>query len=353
MISSSKWTVNGHKLLTAVSLATGLFLCSCQQIKPVPTPSEQLSGKIEHREPTKPKPLTPPEQIKMLSDAVATEYRIGEGDVLNVTVWYRPELSNPEVLVAPDGVISIPRVGEIPVAGLTREEVAATIKKHVSKLYVDPEITVTVVRYSNNRIFVLGRVASPGIVYFPGPVTLVEAISRAGGIPGMEDDTFPAEISIIRGNDKLMWIDVGDLLHNGNMQLNARLQPNDIVFVPAIKQKLIYVMGEVAGPRALGLRGGVTLLDAIWQAGGPTDGANLKKTYLIRWDGKESSVIEIDLATMLSEGKLGEDILLKENDIIFLSRRGLAQWNYIMQQITPTFRMANLTDSTYIRFNGN
>ena len=184
MISSSRWLPNSHQILSGLAIVTALMLCSCQQIRPKTTAPEEMSGTTEYRKVQKPKPLTPPEEIKMLSEAIATEYRIGEGDVLNVVVWYRPELSNPQALVAPDGVVSIPKVGEVSVTGMTREEAAENIKKHVSKLYIDPDVTVTVLSYKNNSLYVLGRVRNPGIIHFPGPPTLVEALTRAGGIGG-------------------------------------------------------------------------------------------------------------------------------------------------------------------------
>jgi polysaccharide export outer membrane protein len=332
-------------LAAALSL---LLVTSCQQIKPKATPSEAAADVFETRQLQKPTSLTPPHEIESLSRAVPNEYRIGEGDVLNLQVWYRPELSNPQLLVAPDGVISLPRIGEISVSGKTREEASDFIREKIANLYVDPEISLSIAGYRNNKAYVLGRVRTPGIVHFPGPGTLVEAITMAGGIPGLEDDTYAAEVSILRGNDQLMWIDIAELLHNGNMQLNARIQPNDIIFVPAIKQELIYVMGEVKGPRALGLRKGVTFLDAIWQAGGPTEDANLEKAFLIRWDGERSAVKSINLAEMISKGQLGQDVILKSNDIIYISPRGMAEWNYMIRQITPTFRMVNLSDSTFI-----
>jgi len=286
------------------------------------------------------------EVVKKLSDEVKDEYRLGPGDVLRFKVWHRPEISNDNIIVSPDGYISIMRLGLIKVEGKTLAEVTKDITERLSVLYEKPEINISIEKYNNNKVFVLGRVTSPGVVNLPGPGTLLEALAMAGGLPVLQKDAFLTRCSIIRGKDTVIWIDLQELLNKGNMSLNARLQNRDIVFIPESADQLVYVMGEVARPGALRLTAQFSYLDAIMQCGGPTKDANLRKTYLVRFDGKKGEVKQIDIKKMVQTGQLTENYILKDNDVIYVAPTGMAKFNYAMQQILPSLAVLNLATGT-------
>jgi len=286
------------------------------------------------------------ETVKKLSEEVKDEYRLGPGDVLRFKVWHRPEISNDNIIVSPDGYISIIRLGLIKVEGKTLAEVTKEITEKLSALYEKPEINISIEKYNNNKVFVLGRVTSPGVVNLPGPGTLLEALAMAGGLPVLQKEAFLTRCSIIRGKDTVIWIDLQELLNKGNMSLNARLQNRDIVFIPESADQLVYVMGEVARPGALRLTAQFSYLDAIMQCGGPTKDANLRKTYLVRFDGKKGEVKQIDIKKMVETGMLTENYILKDNDVIYVAPTGMAKFNYAMQQILPSLAVLNLATGT-------
>lgn len=107
-------------------------------------------------------------------------YRMGPGDVMDITVWRREEISRNNVVVAPDGMISVPKVGILNVSGSTIEDITDQLTEILARSYENPEVTITVREFHNNKAFVLGRVSEPGVVNFPGNGTLLEALALAG-----------------------------------------------------------------------------------------------------------------------------------------------------------------------------
>ena len=322
-------------------------LSSCQKINPEPTEGLQDHLVFEREKTQIRASFTSAAQVEALSKSIPTEYVIGSGDVLSLTVVGRPEISSESLLVGPDGDIVFPRIGTIHVEGKTRTEVIEDVDRALESLYVDPEFTLNIRTYRNNKAYILGRVSSPGIIHFSGKGTLIEAISLAGGVPTVgANRTYHTECSIIRGDDQIIWIDLDDLLVNGNMALNAAIRPNDVIFIPEAKQAFAYTMGAIGQKGPIALRKDMTFMDALMQSGGPTKDANLEKAFLIRWDGRESTIKVIDFTDMVSRGDLTENYILKDNDIIFIADKKIARWNHYIQQITPTLRMISLAKST-------
>lgn len=285
-------------------------------------------------------------QVEALSAAAEEEdkYIIGPGDVLSLNVWGRPNVSDPEIIVGPDGVITVPRIGFINATGRTREDVAREIKEKLCRFYSYPEVILAVEAYNNNKAFVLGRVKHPGVVTFPGKGTLLEALSMAGGYSTEAENTYLTKCSIIRGKDTIIWIDLNELLRNGNMSLNARIKNNDLIFIPESESELIYVMGEVVSPGVCRVPGQLSLMDALMKAGGPTDNANRRKIFLIRaTDDGQGIVKEIDLLAMLESADFTKNYLLQDNDVIYVAEKGISRFNYVLKKIIPSLEVLNMS----------
>lgn len=290
-------------------------------------------------------PLASARAIADLSSNAPDVYIIGPGDVIEVHVWNRPDISSSELVVGPDGYVSLQRIGGVYVGGMTRQQAQEALEEKLKEFYIDPQVTLSVRLYNNNRAFVLGRVIQPGIVNFKGPGSLIEALSLAGGIlPSEGSPTYTAKCSIIRGDRQIIWVDLKELLYDGNLALNARIQNDDIIYVPAATQKLVYVMGAVFTPNAIVYTPEMSFMDALMMTGGPTEDAKLKNTFLLRWDGQERAVRQVNLRHMLENGDMSQNYLLQPNDIIFVSEKELATLNYVLRQISPalnTILLAN------------
>jgi polysaccharide biosynthesis/export protein len=110
----------------------------------------------------------------------ADDYKLQPGDVLNVSVWKEPELTG-DLLVRPDGGISLPLAGDVDAAGHTSDEVRKTIVERLVKYIPNPAVAVSVKQALGNQIFVLGKVNRPGPYPMNRPVDVMQAISMAGG----------------------------------------------------------------------------------------------------------------------------------------------------------------------------
>jgi polysaccharide biosynthesis/export protein len=279
-----------------------------------------------------------PEIIKMHEANLVKEYFIGPGDQIKIDIWNRPELSG-EHLVGPYGKITLPLIGEFNIGGNTINGATKLIKDAYSKLYSDPVVMVTVLKYMNNKVYVLGRVTNPGIIHLDGHATILEALSMAGGLPTIDKSAFLSKCYIIRGKEQIIWIDLLQLLGKANLKLNIALANNDIIYIPDSTDASVFVMGEVNNPGSYPIQtSGMSFLDAINQAGGTTENANITKIRLVRDMREQRNPIIINLNDFTKNGNFTQNQVLQDNDIIYVPKKGLASFNYYLRQIDPFLR---------------
>lgn len=266
-------------------------------------------------------------------------YRLGPGDQLRVDVWGRPELSGDQV-VGPDGRLTIPVVGPVRVVDLSAEQASAAVTKAVARAYDGAAATVSIQRYAANRVLVLGRVSNPGVLQFESQPRILDAITRAGGLPvgGIgADKAALTRCAVFRGRDQVVWIDLKSLLTGRNLALNIRLKRDDVVYVPDANDQLVYVLGEVASPGAYTLTPDMSFLDALAQAGGPTLDAADSELKLVRPSMKLEADIDMD---RFLAGDASHNYALEEGDILYVPSTTLAKVGYVLQKIAPLTGMA-------------
>ena len=154
-------------------------------------------------------------------------YKIRQGDVLDVSVWGDDTLVK-VIRVLPDGRISFPLAGNISVAGFSSSEVEASITKKLKTYLPDPEVTVIVQSTEGNKVYILGKVNTPGAIPLQGPMTILQALSISGGFDRFAD---LSEIKILRGR-KVLEVHYDDLIRGENLKSNYILQPDDTILVP-------------------------------------------------------------------------------------------------------------------------
>lgn len=157
----------------------------------------------------------------------ADSYQIRQGDVLDVSVWGDDTLKK-VIRVLPDGSISFPLAGQINVAGQSSADVAVMITKNLKKYLPDPEVTVIVQSTDGNRIYILGKVNTPGAIPLQGPMTVLQALSISGGFDRFADLD---DIKVLRGK-KTLDVHYKDLLKGENLASNHLLQADDTILVP-------------------------------------------------------------------------------------------------------------------------
>jgi polysaccharide export outer membrane protein len=163
---------------------------------------------------------------------LSSDYVIGPGDVLQVTVWKNETLSR-TVPVRPDGKISMPLLHDIRAAGLTAMQLRDKIAKALAEFMPNPEVAVSVNDVRSMRVSILGEVSKPGVLELRGQTTILEAIAMAGGFGAFAS---PSKITIIRtdetGKTKRIRFNYNRAIGNGSDEENVILRSGDVVVVP-------------------------------------------------------------------------------------------------------------------------
>lgn len=254
------------------------------------------------------------EDLPLLSD----DTPIGPRDVLDVRVLEDPSVTS-RAVVNDDGQIILNVVGKLTVAGLTPRQVEAKLKTALETYITKATVSVQVSEYGSKPVSVVGAVVHPGRIGANSGMTLIQAITQAGGLtPG-----YGRELYILRtGNNGLseqLSIDIEDLMVSGNPDLNVPLAPNDLINVPLDTPITIYVMGEVmrAGKTQFRRSQTPTLLQAIADAGGPTDRASKNAIIKRMVDGKQQT-INVNYRNIIKGKK--QDVVLQDNDTVVLDQ---------------------------------
>ena len=199
----------------------------------VPSLFCQTQDKESAGKPAQPAQATaqPAEPLPALAAGAAAEtYVIGASDVVTVSVWKEPTLSG-SLLVRPDGMISLPLLGDVQASGLTPLQLADQISAKLKKFIQDPNVSVVVSQIHSKVVYLLGEVGKKGPVEMTSGMTLLEAIAFAGGLT---DYANTKKIYILRneaGKQERIPVHYKEALR-GNSDFNLVLQPGDTIVVP-------------------------------------------------------------------------------------------------------------------------
>jgi polysaccharide export outer membrane protein len=168
--------------------------------------------------------------VALALPALPKDYVIGAEDVLAVVFWSAKELSS-EVLVRPDGKISLPILNDLPAAGMTPEQLAATIAKAATKFVRDPSATVIVKAVNSRKVYVVGEVARPGPFPLGSEMNVMQAIGEAGGFL---ETAKKGDVMIVRlenGKERRFKFNYNDVVRGKKVEQNIRLLPGDTIVV--------------------------------------------------------------------------------------------------------------------------
>lgn len=238
---------------------------------------------------------------------------IGPGDELDVTVYGAPDLSG-HTRVGSDGNISLPLVGYVRIAGLSSDQAQQAISEQLQQKNIvkEPQVSVFVKEYTNSEISVAGEVTKPGVFSVLGPHRLLDVLEAAGGLTEKASNTITISH---RNSDQLTTIH----LSNDPAQMaraNVELRPGDTVVVP--QAGIVYVLGEVNKPGgyALNSSGGVTLLQVLAAAGGPTHLAAVSGTKMVRRTPSGLKEISVPMKDLLRAK--ATDVPMNPGDIVYV-----------------------------------
>lgn len=163
---------------------------------------------------------------------VPSEYILGVGDNIEVAVWRHPDL-NRTVAIRPDGMISLPVVGEIKASGFSPAQVSKIVASRLRRYIRDPQVSVIVTKFKDTTILVLGEVGSPGVYKIFGHMTVLEAIAGAGSYrkyAGLRTTLVVREG--YSDSPEIICTDLLDVILKGKFENDVVLKPGDIVFLP-------------------------------------------------------------------------------------------------------------------------
>lgn len=268
-------------------------------------------------------------------------YRIGPGDVLEISVWKGTEQKIYPITVRGDGKISFSFVQDLPVAGLTFMEVIELLKNQLKRYVREPSVEVRVKEFRSKSYTALGainmnpnRASGPGTYYLKGRTTILLAISEAGG-PSANANL--QQVSLRRKNGATFMVDLYRTIARGDLSQDIVVDDGDTILVPeqAMAENKIFVLGEVKTPGAFPLRGEPTLVEAVALAGGFLDSAILSDTKIVRGDLSKPQIVSRDLKKLLKEGDMSQNMKLQAGDVIYVPRTFLGDVNAFLKEILP------------------
>jgi polysaccharide export outer membrane protein len=170
--------------------------------------------------PATPAGITPP-----------TGYLIGPEDQLSIVYWREKDLSA-DVVVRPDGMISLPLLNDINASGLTPEQLRVAITQSAGKFVEEPTVSVVVKSINSRKVFITGQVAKPGPYPLGGPTTVLQLIATAGGVAEYADKSKIVVLRNDNGKQTTYPFNYDQVMKRKNLTQNIELKPGDTVIVP-------------------------------------------------------------------------------------------------------------------------
>jgi polysaccharide export outer membrane protein len=177
-----------------------------------------------------PPPAAPGQSQTAAGVHLPADYVIGAEDMLDVVFWTAKEMSH-QVLVRPDGKISLPLIGDIDAAGLTPERLAVSLKKAAEQFVRDGDVTVIVTEIHSRKVYVVGEVSKPGTITLGSEMTVLQALGEAGGFL---EGASKGNVTIVRneaGGARRFTFNYNDVVRGKNVQQNIKLLPGDTILV--------------------------------------------------------------------------------------------------------------------------
>ena len=278
-------------------------------------------------------------------------YTVEPADVLQITVWDHPELAQaqgalpavaPRAADAPqgfvvddEGYIQFPYAGRLKVTGLGTTAIQARIANALSQYFKSPQVTVRIASFRSKQILIDGEVHSPGALQINDvPMTLIDAIGRAGGFTSSADQ---GRLVLIRGRHSYT-LDLTAMLANGQNPSDVLLKRGDILRVRSREDSSVYVMGEVSKPVAAipKQNGRLSLADALSQAGSfnPST-SDPHHLYVVRnARGGHPEVFHLDARSPVAM-MLASKFPLAPNDIVYVDASDLVRVSRVLSLLLP------------------
>ena len=328
------------------SAAALLVLCGCATTPFAPVAVPDNSTVYHRMEGPRPDPVKIHAELVELQRAKAPDYVLKPGDTFSIVVdGQPPEEKKPPVVIMPNGAISVAPVGYVELAGLTIPQAMKKLQERYRKYIRDCTLVLEPVKLTPDTFSIGGAVQLPGVFPFAfGSFRLTDAVSMAkgfrtsGGSDGNRFELADLENAYVARNGKILPVNFVEALNNRNMLHNIPIMNGDYIYIPSLEGGKVSVLGEICNPDCIPYQPNLTLLQSISYCGGlkPTNSRDVK---VIRGGLKNPVVFTLDIRE-IRYGRV-KDFRLRPNDIVFVPRDAITEWNILISQILPTVQLLN------------
>lgn len=289
-----------------------------------------------------------PEEIKKelieLQKVKPQPYRIAGGDVFNFSVYDNPELLEKGLTVTPDGYVSISLTGPVNIGGLTITEATQKIETALSQYIRNPKVSLAPIQIQSASFTILGKVNRANRYPLSQNTRLTDAIAIAGGFvmgifSGDSVEIANLNDAYIMREGKILPVDFVKALYEGDMLNNIPLMNGDYIYVPSNLNTSVYVLGAVNNPSCIGYKKDLTLLQALTYARGLTV-EHSEMVLIIRGGIVNPKVYKVNVDSILDGD--GFDFSLSPNDVVYVPKGGLSEYNDTVRKLVPTIAALNM-----------
>jgi len=201
-------------------------------------------------------------------------------------------------------------------------------------------VSVSLREVRSSRVWVLGRLNTPGIYPLETPMTIIDAVTRAGGLysaqfTGTTEELADLQHSFLLRHGRFLPVNFKKLIHEGDMAQNVYLEPDDFIFLPSAMSSQVYVLGAVRSPRPVSFKDNVTLSSAIANAFGTLPDAWLGEVVIIRGSLTDPHYAVVNFQDIL-KGKAPE-VSLQPRDIVYVPDHPLGLFQNAIKTVVDTF----------------
>ncbi len=268
-------------------------------------------------------------QAKAKDPFAESGYLIGPGDILKIEVWGHPDVSR-EVAVDYRGEIKLPPVRKMSVMAFTTYQLEEALTKSLSLYLIDPIVFVLVKEFNSQRIIALGEITT-GMYTLKRKTSLVEFLGEIGG---PTDNANVSKIKLIKKDGEISIHDLNELIGDPQKSGEVLVSAGDTVYVPPLEMSRVSVLGEVKTPKMIIVKGKLTLVEAVTEAGGFTDNSVKSSVIVLRGELGAMKGYRVNMARIFKKGDIGLNIELEAGDIVYVPRSFIADIERFLRAVS-------------------
>lgn len=255
--------------------------------------------------------------IASAAAVVSPDYKIRPGDILELTVFGEPTLSQPTLKVLPGGGIVTPLAGQVRVGGLTPPQASDAVASALAKYLRHPKVAVAVALVGPLDVYVLGNVKTPGKYQLQPESKLMDALAAAGGLGPVDGELPAARLSVGEASKQ---VPLQPLFHGGDLALNAPVENQMTVYVPSPVTFNVQVLGAVDHPGDVVMHEGDRLVMAIARAGNSPNANTDLNHVVVRHTAADGKVTTqtVNMYDIYKDGDVSKDLVMQKGDYVYV-----------------------------------